>query len=260
VKDPAIVVGIGEIGATFARGLLRTGRTVVPLTRESDPGRVFASVADPSLVLVTVGEDDLAEALASVPVLARRDVALVQNELRPRAVRALGVGDPTYAIVWFEKKRGIDVKVLRPTVLVGPRAAILEEALRAISVPCRIAGLDQTEHELCLKNLYILTCNIAGLAPADMLPDGVSTVGPLFEHHHDFALALARELFAVEKPSYEGPLSFDALREELEEAAASDPTHGLRGRVAVRRLNRALERARVASVETPLLDQIAKAQ
>ena len=59
MKKPIILVGVGEMGAVFARGFLRLGHPVFPVTRATDMSEVAASVANPEAVLVAVGEKDL---------------------------------------------------------------------------------------------------------------------------------------------------------------------------------------------------------
>ena len=38
MKSPVVLIGIGEMGAVFARGFLRAGYPVYPVTRQTDPG------------------------------------------------------------------------------------------------------------------------------------------------------------------------------------------------------------------------------
>ena len=54
-----VVVGLGEMGSVFARGFLRLGYTVHPVTRNREMQVVADEVANPELVLIAVGEADL---------------------------------------------------------------------------------------------------------------------------------------------------------------------------------------------------------
>ena len=64
MNKPVVVIGIGEIGSVFARGFLRLGYPVVPVTRGMDMAVVAADVAEPELVVVAVAEKDLHATLA----------------------------------------------------------------------------------------------------------------------------------------------------------------------------------------------------
>ena len=62
-----VVVGLGEMGSVFARGFLRLAYTVHPVIRGVEMQTVADEIADPELVLIAVGEADLAQQLAKVP-------------------------------------------------------------------------------------------------------------------------------------------------------------------------------------------------
>src|SRR5690606_32293999 len=111
-----VVVGLGQMGGTFAHGLLRTGHTVVPVTRGTDASAVAQEVPDPAIVLVAVAEADLDPVLSRLLGAWRDRVALLQNELLPGDWERHGLSDPTIAIVWFEKKKHTPVHVVLPTL------------------------------------------------------------------------------------------------------------------------------------------------
>ena len=67
MSKPVVLIGIGEIGGVFARGLLRCGHTVVPVTRSSDMNQVAAEAPDPQAVIVAVAETDLHSVLENLP-------------------------------------------------------------------------------------------------------------------------------------------------------------------------------------------------
>jgi hypothetical protein len=60
---------------------------------------------------------------------------------------------------------GMDSKVLISSPAFGPKAQILVASLALIDIPAHTVANDkELLFELVLKNLYILTTNIAGLA------------------------------------------------------------------------------------------------
>src|SRR5690606_29823066 len=126
MSGDVVLWGVGEIGGVFAKGLLRAGHTVHPVTRHHGPN---LALKDPALVLVTVGEADLPAVLRDLPDSYRSRLGLVQNELLPPAWTEHGIEDPTVAVIWFEKKPGRPVQEILPSVLGGPQAALLEAAL-----------------------------------------------------------------------------------------------------------------------------------
>lgn len=248
---PVVIVGLGQMGGTFAHGLLRCGRTVVPVTRDRDPARVAADVPAPALVLVAVGEAELPAALETVPAPWRDRVALIQNELLPEDWEAHGIAAPTVAVVWFEKKKDKPLTAIRPTAIAGPRADVLRAALEAIELPVARVDDERLLFELVTKNLYILTTNIAGLEVG-------GTVGALWAEHRALAEAVAREVLAIEAWRAGTELPSDALLDAMVAAFEADPSHGCRGRSAPDRLRRALRRAKSADLATPTLERIAK--
>ncbi|RMD72944.1 MAG: hypothetical protein D6818_05555, partial [Bacteroidetes bacterium] len=179
MKSPVVIIGIGELGSVFARGLLRTAHPVYPILRGMDPAEEARHMPEPEAVLVATGEADLHPVLEKVPPAWQDRLVLLQNELLPRDWEAHGIARPTVIAVWFEKKKGMDVKVLLPSPVWGPHAALIAEALAAIDIPAlEVATAEAMTLELAAKNLYILTTNIAGL----VLPEG-ATVEELHTRH-----------------------------------------------------------------------------
>ena len=82
-KSPVVVIGIGEMGSVFARGLLRLGHPVFPVNRDTDMRALAKELPKPKLVLVAVGEGALAPLLHEIPKPWRKRLALLQNELLP---------------------------------------------------------------------------------------------------------------------------------------------------------------------------------
>lgn len=246
-----VVVGIGELGAVFARGFLRSGHAVFPVTRRTRMDEVARTVPDPELALVAVGEADLDGVLASLPSEWRSRVGLLQNELLPATWRAHGIDHPTVAVVWFEKKPTSLVKELLPTVVSGPQTPLVREALDAVGVVTRAVSSDaDLLFELVRKNLYILTTNLAGLEHG-------GTVADLWHHRRDLALRVARDVIAVQRALSGVELSEAPLLAGLAEAIEADPTHACTGRSAPARLARALAHAERLGVAVPELRRIA---
>ena len=111
MKKPIVVLGIGELGSVFSRAFLKNNHPVYPITRATDINELKASI-DPELILVCTAESDLQSALSSIPNKWKDRVAMMQNELLPRDWKSHNFIDPTVISVWFEKKKGIDSKVL----------------------------------------------------------------------------------------------------------------------------------------------------
>lgn len=250
MNDPIIIIGLGQMGATFAHGFLREGHPVFPVTRRQSLHEAAAEVPDPALVLVAVGEDELGPILESAPGSWRDRLALLQNELLPGDWTRRGVVDPTVAVVWFEKKKGTAAHVILPTVVAGPHREHVVAALSAIDIPARAIPADALLHELVRKNLYILTANIAGLEVG-------GTVGELWEQHQKLASEVASEVIALQAWRAGTSLPERPLIDAMVEAFEGDPDHRCKGRSAPARLRRALEQAREAQLELPTLERIA---
>ena len=251
LKDPAIIVGMGEMGGSFARGLLRTGRPVIPVLRQTDPEPISRNVPEPALALVTVGEADLDNTLQSLPLQWRDRIALVQNELLPRNWIAHGYDNPTVAVVWFEKKPGRAENVIIPTPIWGPRAAILVDALQSIDIAAvELPGTADLIYELVRKNMYILTANIAGLVTK-------GTVHDLWYNNRKLAETVAAEILPIQEWLTGRQLDADRLIAGMVEAFDADPDHGSTGRSAPARLARAIGHAEEAGIDVPRLRDIA---
>lgn len=246
-----IVWGVGELGAIFARGLLRVGCGVHPVLRDTDVAGLAARLPEPELVLIAVGEADLDATLRRVPAAWRDRLALLQNELRPRDWERHGLRAPSVCIVWFEKKRGADVRVVLPSVVSGAHAKRLAESLAALGIPCEQVEAAAALSALAAKNLYILVTNIAGLAVG-------GDVGALLGTHRAFALEVAHDVLDLEAALF-APHTFDreGALATLERAGAADPQHLCMGRSAPARLARSLAHADALGLAVPALRRIA---
>jgi ketopantoate reductase len=251
MKTPVVVIGIGEMGGVFARGLLRIGHPVYPVTRGTDLDEVAVELPDPELVLVAVAENDLHTVLKQLPPAWHSGVALLQNELLPRDWEQHGLQQPTVISVWFEKKPGQDAKVLIPSPVYGPHADILQASLGAIGIPaCVLKSKSELLFELVVKNVYIVTTNCAGLVTG-------GSVSKLWSDHRELAEAVAREVISIQETLAHCSLDADALITGMLAAFAGDPDHKCMGRSAPARLSRALQQAAAAGLAVPRLREIA---
>lgn len=247
----AVIIGLGQLGRVFAGGLLRSGHIVVPVNRGDDLPALAAAYPSPEMVLVAVGENDLHATLAALPMPWRSRVALIQNELLPRDWQAQGYTDPTVISVWFEKKKGTDAKPLIASPVFGANATRLVNALACIDLPAHaVASADALLFELVVKNVYILTTNIAGLKTG-------GTVATLWAQHQAFARAVADEVMAVQAALTGVQHDRDALIAGMLAAFEGDPAHGCTGRSAPARLARALRHADELGLPVPTLRALA---
>ena len=251
-NKPVVVIGLGEMGSVFARGLLKLGHPVYPVNRDTDMRKLAKQLSTPKLVLVAVGEKDLPPVLEKLPKAWRKNLALLQNELLPKDYQHLG--KVSVISVWFEKKKGQDSKVIIPSPVHGPQAKLLAKALAKLDIPARLIDRKRDMlHELVVKNLYILTTNIAGLRTG-------GTVGELWGQHQDTARAVANDVIALQEAMTGKTFDHEALIQAMVRAFEGDPAHKCMGRSAPARLQRALENAERLGVETPTLNAIAAEQ
>lgn len=251
MKPPVVIVGMGEMGGVFARGLLNAGHPVHPALRNTSLPKLAQALPDPALVLVTVGEDDLEAVLAGLPEKWNKSTAMIQNELLPHDWIVHGIETPTIASVWFEKKPGKPVKVIIPTPVAGPQAELVVEALTSIDIPAQVIPDAELVDILVAKNLYILTANIGGLRSG-------GTVADLWHQHRELAEAVAGEVLAIQEYLVGTPLDRERAVAAMVTAIEADPDHGATGRSAPRRLERARGHSADAGIDTPTLDAIAR--
>lgn len=250
MKEPIVLIGVGEMGAVFARGFLRTGHPVYPVGRDVNMEQAAGQFPEPALVLVAAGEGDVPTIMQQLPSRWRRRLGLLQNELLPGDWERHDYREPTVISVWFEKKKGQDVKVIIPSPVYGPGAAIIDRALRSIHIPARILDdKDQLVQELVLKNVYILTTNICGLVTG-------GTVDELWSNHQDLARTVANEVMDLQSWLTGASLDRAALIQGMVEAFQGDPAHKCMGRSAAARLERALKLADEAGLKVPRMREI----
>jgi ketopantoate reductase len=254
MKSPVILVGMGEMGGVFARGMLRTGHPVYPVNRDTDLAATAKLLPSPELVLVAVAEKDLHPVLEQLPSAWHTRLALLQNELLPDDWQQYGYTHPTVISVWFEKKKGRDVKVLIPSPVFGPGAELLKACLDSLDIPARLlASEDELLFELVVKNVYIVTTNCAGLVTG-------GTVSELWANHRELAEAVAREVIQIQESLTGEQFQADELIAAMLKAFDGDPDHGCMGRSAPARLARALRQADAAGLDVPRLRDIAAKQ
>lgn len=250
IKNPIVVFGMGEMGGVFARAFLRLGHPVYPALRSTDLEAMSAELQDPEAVVVSVAEADIQQVLANMPSVWRDRLILLQNELLPADWLQHEL-DPTVISVWFEKKKGQDAKVLIPSPAYGKHAALLVEALGAIDIAARELGSeDELLHELVLKNVYILTTNIAGLEVG-------GNVGELWQNHQSLAREVAGEVVQLQQQLVGKPLDAEQLIKGMLVAFEGDLEHNCMGRSAPNRLDRALKLAAEAGLKLLRMESIA---
>jgi hypothetical protein len=252
MKKPIILVGVGEMGGVFARGFLRLGHPVHPVTRQMSPADAATQTPDPEMVLIAVGEEDLQPVLAALPVTWKERLCLLQNELLPNDWS--GIQAPTVISVWFEKKPGMEPKIIIPSPAFGPQAQLMQQCLAAIGIPARVLNSEEELlFELALKNLYILTSNIAGLRSG-------GTVGELWEQHNDFTRQIAGEVIQIQEALTGQRLDSAALLDGMLSAFNGDPQHKCMGRSAPARLQRAIAHADAHQLAVPVLRSLQNQQ
>ena len=254
MKSAIVVIGIGEMGSVFARGFLRSGHPVHPITRGDDIAAAASEISEPELVLVAVAEGDLHSTLEQIPTAWRNKLALLQNELLPRDWQQHRLEQPTVISVWFEKKKGQESKVIIPSPVLGPHAKLINDGLAAIGIACNVLNSeDELLYELTRKNVYILTSNIAGIVTG-------GNVGELWAEHREFATAVANEIIDIQEHLTGTTLPREKLIDGMVEAFDGDRDHKCMGRSAPARLARALALAAEAGINTPTLKEIAAKQ
>jgi len=250
MKNPVVVIGIGEMGSVFARGFLRLGHPVYPVVRGVEMVEVANRVAETELVVIAVAEKDIQDVLQAVPDSWRDRLVLLQNELLPNDWIMHDL-DPTVISVWFEKNKGMDSKVIIPSPVFGKHAQQVADALSSIDIATSVLGsTEDLLFELVLKNVYILTTNISGLETG-------GTVGELWSDHWEVATQVANEIIQLQQKLIGQSLDAEQLIEGMVNAFNGDTEHGCMGRSAPARLERALMLADEHGLDLPRLKQIA---
>jgi len=207
-------------------------------------------IADPEAVIVAVAENDIHAVLGDMPKAWKDRLVLLQNELLPRDWQQHNLEAPTVISVWFEKKPGMDFKVLIPSPIFGPHSQLIADALGALTIPTKVlASAKELELELLIKNVYILTTNIAGLETG-------GTVSELWSQHEHIARAVAKDVMAIQATLVGYELDAEKLIAGMVTAFDGDPDHNCMGRSAPTRLERALHQADEAGLTVGKLREI----
>lgn len=247
VPKDLVVVGIGQLGTLFGEAALGIGRRVTPLRRDSDVERCLDDVPAGCPVLVATGEADLEHAVQRLPEAYRCDLILVQNELFPGDFKALGIAEPTTAMVWSSKKSGQELRVGAPTEVFGPQAALMEQLHEALQLPCRRAdSIADRDAGLVAKFAFILTINALGLHRD--LP-----LGAWLTDDHQRVLEVCDDARRLGERRLGHPVEPEAVRRRVlagMEALAHMPS---RGRTAVQRLEKARKDAARFDLSLPAL-------
>jgi len=102
--------------------------------------------------VVAVVEKDLHATLAQLPDSWRDKLVLLQNELLPRDWQQHGLTNPTVISVWFEKKKGMDSKVVISSPAYGQFADLIKEALGSLDIPVVVL---ESEQEFLLSHVRV---------------------------------------------------------------------------------------------------------
>ncbi len=247
MKQPIIVIGLGQIGAVFAKGFLRIGHPVYPIIRRDNLVDAIKRTPDPIMVLVAVREEDLQPVLNQVPPAWHKHIALIQNELVPSVWEDAGIQDPTVVTVWFEKRKGKAPDAFFPSMIFGPHADLIADVFDKVNLPFELIKNEQELiFELVRKNLYILSKNIVGLVVE-------GTVGEAWEQNRELFEKVADEVFLIQCDLVGANLDKQSrLAKDIETL----PDAGTTGSAAVARLERMLQHATSTALDVPTLQEI----
>ncbi|MBN1869768.1 MAG: hypothetical protein JW847_04230 [Candidatus Omnitrophica bacterium] len=250
MKKAVVLIGVGEMGGVFAKGFLRAQYPVYPIEQGADIHKAADEIKDPLAVVIAVRENDLQGVLKDIPKKWRDRLILLQNELLPKDWQAYHIANPTVISVWFEKKPGLDAKEIIPSPVFGPRAGLVKDVLGTINLHSKIAASeDEMLFELVVKNLYILTVNIAGLKVG-------GTVGELWGKHQELARKVSSDILDIQFRLIGRELDRQKLIDRMAEAFEGDLAHQCMGRSAPERLKRTLAFADEFELEVPSLRSI----
>ncbi|MFO7581684.1 hypothetical protein [Guyparkeria sp.] len=158
---------------------------------------------------------------------------------------------PTVASIWFEKKPGKPVKPLISSPVHGSLAGGLVAAMQSLDIPAhRVDDADEMLEELVIKNVYILTTNIAGLETG-------GDVEQLWNDHQELARKVAADVIRLQEARVGRELDHERLIAGMKKGFDGDPQHQCMGRSAPQRLQRALEQAEERDIDLPAIREIA---
>jgi hypothetical protein len=237
MKEPVVIIGMGNMGGVFSQALLHRGVPVYPLVRGMDPKALERRLPHPALVLMALNEDRLHSYLPQLGEGWKESIGLLQNEILPRDWEKHAITNPTVAIVWFEKRPHMPVTPYFPSLVYGPQAGLLEQALDGQDIPvARIHDSEQLLFELVRKNLYIITLQVAGLIAS-------GTIGEVWQARRGEITEIAENVLDVQEALSGGELPRQRLMEQLRRDFEGQPDKGTSGRSALGRLKRAVQNA-----------------
>jgi hypothetical protein len=141
--------------------------------------------------------------------------------------------------------------VIIPSPVYGKHAQQVADALESIGIAARVLGSEsELLHELVLKNVYILTTNIAGLEVG-------GNVGQLWEDNRALAKFVASDVIKLQEALTGEVLDHQGLIDGMVKAFEGDPEHMCMGRSAPARLQRALVLAAGENLSLTTLERIA---
>jgi hypothetical protein len=239
MKQPIVIIGIGELAGVLARAFLRNSHPVYPVTRDMNILEEAKRIPEPKMVVVAVAEKDFPAVMETIPDQWRNNLVFIQNELLPQDWEIYDIQLPTVISVWFEKKKGMDFNPLIPSPVYGPHADFISQSLEQIDIPCKILnGKDDLVFELVLKNVFVFTINIAGLVLSES-----TTTSMLWEKDQKLATDVADNIIDMQESITGKTFSRDLLIEGLFTGIKGDPHHKCKGRSAHGRLMRTIETA-----------------
>eukprot|EP00928_Gymnodinium_smaydae_P080391 TRINITY_DN64097_c0_g1_i1.p1 TRINITY_DN64097_c0_g1~~TRINITY_DN64097_c0_g1_i1.p1 ORF type:complete len:311 (+),score=39.05 TRINITY_DN64097_c0_g1_i1:75-935(+) len=260
---PVVIIGIGQLGQTFASGFLRLGKPVFPVVRGDPLDLAAKTCPDPEVVVVAVAENELDGILECMPASWKDRLVLLQNELLPPIWLSHGINDPTVFVCWYEKKQhsALLQPAGAPSQAFGPHAQLVVDAHAAIGIKCYVLSSEQELLDaLVAKAVLILVINICGLELSHIKgPYEGGTFEQLLASHRQLFDDVASEAFALQSAMCGSDLDADAFKRVLEAVLRmmeSVPEHRNRGRVALDRLQRAITYAERLRVEVPTMRRI----
>ncbi len=247
----SIVIGIGELGSVFATGLLKMGHLVVPVLRSNKFAEIAIMYPKPDSVWVCVAEKDIHTVLATLPNSWKTRLVLIQNELLPNDWQQHNISNPTILSVWFEKKTGKAPQIVLPSVVYGFLANEVYDTYTKLGLPIRqLSSASELLFELILKNVYIQTTNICGLAIG-------GNTQQLVENYSELMSEVVEDLILLQEKLTQYTFDHDKIMERFVTACYSDPNHNCVGRNAKARLKRVISLAKQYHLTMPTVSDIA---
>jgi hypothetical protein len=146
----------------------------------------------------------------------------------------------------------MDSRVIIPSPVYGKHARQVADALASIDIPVTVLASEaELLHELVLKNVYILTTNIAGLQVG-------GNVEQLWSNHNAAAYDVATDVITLQEALTGQTLNYRALIDGMVRAFQGDPEHMCMGRSAPARLQRALMLASEYGLSLKTLEKVAR--